>query len=103
MSDVENPPKEPDKKPDKEPNSPPVPHPAPISPPAPRSGCLTAFMAILGIFLLLPGICAVIFGVDALSSPRPDPFVMQFVIPGLILGFGGVMLIWSVIRNRRRR
>ncbi|WP_461616534.1 hypothetical protein [Bradyrhizobium sp. 23AC] len=27
-----------------------------------RSGCLTALMAIAGIFMLLPGLCALLFG-----------------------------------------
>ena len=49
MSDAENPP----------PASPPTGMP----PPPPRNGCLTAFMALVGIVLLLPGLCAVIFGV----------------------------------------
>ena len=43
--------------------------PPPPTPPGPppastdkRSGCLTALMAIFGIFMLLPGLCALLFG-----------------------------------------
>ncbi|NEV03166.1 hypothetical protein FNJ47_48125, partial [Bradyrhizobium sp. UFLA 03-164] len=40
--------------------------PAPAQPPAlppPRSGCATAFMVVFGLVLLLPGLCALLFGI----------------------------------------
>jgi hypothetical protein len=75
----------------------------PVSPlpPPPRHGCLTAFMVLVGIVLLLPGLCAVIFGVASLSQSRVDSGFMPFVIIGLLVGFGGVMLIRSAIRGPR--
>jgi hypothetical protein len=79
---------------------PPVP-PLPRPPPPPRDGCLTAFMVLVGIVLLLPGLCAVIFGVASLSQSRVDSGFMPFVIIGLLVGFGGVMLIRSAIRGPR--
>jgi hypothetical protein len=73
--------------------------PPPPLPPQQRSGCATAFMVIAGIVLLLPGLCAVVFGVGTLTGSSYDPTVMLLVILGLILGFLGVLLIWNAIRG----
>jgi hypothetical protein len=81
-----------------EPPVPPLPRPPP---PQPRDGCLTAIMVLVGIVLLLPGLCAVIFGVASFSNGHPDPGFTPFVVIGLLVGFGGVMLIRSAIRGRR--
>jgi hypothetical protein len=80
-----------------------IPPRAPPAPPPPdqRSGCLTAFMVIAGLILLLPGLCAVIFGAGELTGSSVDPTILVLVLFGLALGFGGVMLIWSAIRGRR--
>jgi hypothetical protein len=66
-------------------------------PPLPRNGCLTALMILIGIVLLLPGLCAVIFIVG--SSSHYDPGVTPFVLIGLLAGAGGAMLIWQAIRR----
>jgi hypothetical protein len=79
---------------------PPVP-PPPAPPPEPRNGCLTAFMVIAGIIMLLPGLCALIFGAGALFSSHPDSGFAPFVLVGLLVGFGGVMLIRAAIRGPR--
>ena len=73
-----------------------------VPPPPPRSGCLTAFMAIIGIILLLPGLCAVIFGGIALTQPHFDGGFMPFILVGLLVGVGGVMLIRAAIVGRGR-
>ena len=78
---------------------PPTPSPPPAAPP--RNGCLTAFMVIVGIVLLLPGLCAIVFGVGNLGSPRPDPMITLLVLIGLAVGAGGVLLIRSAIRGPR--
>jgi hypothetical protein len=75
------------------------PPPPPPPPPEQRSGCLTAMMVLIGIVLLLPGLCAVIFGVGTLTSSHMDPVVMLFVVTGLLVGFAGIMLIRSAIRG----
>ena len=76
--------------------------PEPPPPPAQRSGCLTAFMILAGLILLLPGLCAVIFGVGELSSSSTDPVIMALVTVGLILGGLGIGMIWTAIRGRLR-
>jgi hypothetical protein len=78
------------------PGSPPVPR------PPPRSGWTTAFMIIVGIILLLPGVCALGFGALSLTNSRADPTVTMFVVVGLLIGFGGIMLIRAAIRGHRR-
>jgi drug/metabolite transporter (DMT)-like permease len=76
--------------------------PPPVGPPPlPRDGCLTAFMVIAGILLLLPGLCAVIF-VVSFSSPHPDPVSGLLVILGLAVGAVGVFLISRAFRNPSR-
>jgi hypothetical protein len=88
MSDAENP----------APASPPTGMP----PPPPRSGCLTAFMVLVGIVLLLPGLCAVIFGVGSLTQSHYDSGFTPFILFGLLVGFGGIMLIRAAIRGPQR-
>jgi hypothetical protein len=70
-----------------------------MPPPEARHGCLTAFMVIFGIILLLPGLCAVIFGVGSLTSSRYDAGLTPFIVFGLLVGFVGVMLIRAAIRR----
>ena len=73
-----------------------------LPPPPPRGGCLTAFMAIVGFILLLPGLCAVIFGGMALTQPHFDSGFMPLIVVGLLVGFGGIMLIRAAIVGRGR-
>jgi hypothetical protein len=73
-----------------------------LPPRLPRSGWVTALMAIVGIILLLPGLCALVFGAMSLSSPSSAASIMPFVVVGLLVGFGGLMLIVSAIRGRQR-
>lgn len=76
----------------------------PVEPPGPpsRHGCLTALMVVIGIILLLPGVCAIIFGVDSMGSSHPDPTVMSLVLLGLAVGAGELMLIRAAIRGPQR-
>ena len=81
------------------PGSPPPMPPGP--PPAQRHGCATAIMVIFGIILLLPGLCAILFGVGALADHSTDPTLVVLVLFGLLVGFAGVMLLRSAIRGPR--
>jgi hypothetical protein len=78
----------------------------PNPPPAPsstartqRSGWITALMIIVGIILLLPGLCAVIFGGLALTEPRFDSGFVPFILFGVAMGIGGVFLIRAALRG----
>jgi hypothetical protein len=80
---------------------PPPPIPPGLPPPEQRHGCATAFMVIFGLILLLPGLCAILFGVGALADHSTDPSLVVLVIIGVAGGFAGVMLIRNAIRGRR--
>ena len=83
-------------------DNPPPPPPLSRPPPHQRSGCLTALMAIFGIILLLPGVCALLFGGISISDGgRIDSGVALLVFLGLVVGLGGIALIWAAIRGRR--
>jgi hypothetical protein len=57
-------------------------------------------MVLLGIVMLLPGLCALVFGFASL--PHYDPGFTPFIVVGLLVGFGGIMLIVAAIRGPRR-
>jgi uncharacterized membrane protein YjjB (DUF3815 family) len=73
----------------------------PSSAPPPRNGCLTAFMVLAGIVMLLPGLCALIFGFASLSESHYDSGFTPFIVVGLLVGFAGIMLIRAAIRGGR--
>jgi uncharacterized membrane protein HdeD (DUF308 family) len=70
-------------------------------PPPRRNGCLTAFMVVVGIILLLPGVCALIFGFGTLRSSGSEPIITVLVALGLLVGVGGIFLIRAAIRGPR--
>ncbi len=71
----------------------------PVPPQQPRSGCLTALMVVVGVILLLPGLCAVIFGGIGLTQPHFDSGFTPFVLLGLLVGCVGVIMIWAAFRK----
>ena len=83
----------------------PPPAPAPVppgpTPPAQRSGCLTAFMIIAGIILLLPGLCALLFAGAELTGGSFPSDIMSFIVIGLFVGFLGIMLIRAGVKGPR--
>lgn len=67
-----------------------------------RSGCLTALMAIAGIFMLLPGLCALLFGgMTVVEGGRIPTDIASLVFLGLVIGIAGVVLIWAAIQGRK--
>ena len=82
------------------PSAPPPP-PPPVQPHR-RSGCLTALMAIFGIFMLLPGLCALLFGgMSVVADGRIAADIAPLVFLGLVIGIGGVALVWAAIKGRK--
>jgi hypothetical protein len=73
----------------------------PRLPPERRSGCATAIMIIVGLILLLPGLCAALFSVGAIFGGQFSQVVSgsPFIILGLLVGFAGVMLIRAASRG----
>jgi hypothetical protein len=76
-------------------SSPPSP---PRTPGPPRSGCLTAIMVVIGIVLLLPGLCSLFLVFGGLVKNAED---FQFVIALGVVGCLGAGLIWWAIRGSR--
>jgi amino acid transporter len=66
-----------------------------------RSGCATAFMVIVGVILLLPGLCALIFAGAALTERSFPSEFMSFIVVGLLVGFVGVIMIRAAISGPR--
>ncbi len=58
-------------------------------------------MVLFGVILLLPGVCAIIFGAAAVSERSFDPALAAWVLIGLAVGFAGIMLIREAIRGPR--
>ncbi len=66
-----------------------------------RSGCLTAFLILAGIVLLLPGLCAIAmiaFDWESALSSSTLPVVVIF----LAIAAGGIIMIREGVRGPRR-
>ena len=81
------------------PAQPPNAHVPPLLPPQ-RGGCATAFMVLFGLVLLLPGLCALLFGIASLTNSSLGPGLLFLVLLGLLVGFAGIMLIRAAIKGR---
>ena len=79
-----------------------TPPPPPTPPLQQRSGCATAVMVIFGVVLLLPGLCALLFGAAAIAERSFPSDFFGFILMGLLAGFAGVILIRVAIRGPRR-
>jgi hypothetical protein len=68
-------------------------------PPHERSGCLIAIAVVVGLLMLLPGICAIIItGLDPKEVLR-DPTALFAMLAFLLIGVGGILLIrWAIKR-----
>jgi hypothetical protein len=81
---------------------PPPPPPKPVPPPSGSggSGCLNAFLVLVGIVLLLPGLCAIILAALDWREALSSSFLPVLVIC-LVVAFGGIMLIRLAMRGPR--
>ena len=70
---------------------------SPVAAPPPRNGCLTAFMVMVGIILLLPGVCTLAF----LGGPS-DPTMSLIALITFLVALGGIALIaFALLRPGR--
>jgi hypothetical protein len=76
--------------------------PPPVLPPVPtpdpaRSGCLTAILIVMGIIMLLPGLCSLIFVFGGMVKSAQD---VWFVGMMMTVGAIGVSIIWWAVSRR---
>jgi hypothetical protein len=76
-----------------------------IKPPDPQrpaglGGCMMAFLIILGILMLLPGLCALIFLVELHPSRSDMNAIIAIGFITFLIGAAGVGLIVLAVRNR---
>jgi uncharacterized membrane protein YjjB (DUF3815 family) len=58
-------------------------------------------MVIAGIIMLLPGLCALLFGgISVVEDGRIESGIAPLVFLGLVAGAVGVALIWAAIKGR---
>jgi hypothetical protein len=81
--------------------SPGDPHWRPPPPANPRNGCLTAFLILVGVILLLPGVCGIILMSYDWHELARDQTAMLITLGLLALGVIGVVVIWLAVRPRR--
>ncbi|HEY4406383.1 MAG TPA: hypothetical protein VGN55_17180 [Xanthobacteraceae bacterium] len=66
-----------------------------------QRGCLQVFLVLLGLVMLLPGICGVIIvGLDP-HELMVDPMTLLAVLGLIAIGVGGIVLIWFALRQPR--
>jgi hypothetical protein len=70
--------------------------PPPSPPPPQRNGCLTGFLVVTGIILLLPGLCTIIFFHGSLGD-REIVGITQITFG---VGFIGLILILVAVARR---
>ena len=69
-------------------------------PPHQPSGCVTALIGLVGVILLLPGLCALFF---VGGASRIDSSLMLVVLICFIVAVFGVLMIVAAIRRASRR
>ena len=68
-----------------------------VAPPQ-RNGCLTAFLVLAGVVLLLPGLCTMAFFRGGLS----DPSMSLIALITFLVSLGGIALIVFALRRTGR-
>lgn len=72
----------------------------PVPPPRPQGigGCLAVFLVLIGVALLLPGICSLLF--MGASGLKIGADIAGLMLLTFAIAAGGVALIVFAIRNR---
>jgi hypothetical protein len=80
-----------------EPTVPPLP-PDPSPRPQGMGGCMVAFLVLIGVVLLLPGICSLLF--MGASGVKIGADIAGLMLLTLAIAAGGIALIVFAVRNR---
>ena len=75
------------------------PEPPPV-PPRTLGGCATVFIALLGVVLLLPGLCSLIFFVGSFPAGASDGSLFGLWLFTFLIAALGIVLIRYAIRGR---
>jgi hypothetical protein len=67
----------------------------------PRNGCLTAFLILVGVILLIPGVCGIILASQDMPELARDQTALLIAVGLISLGILGVVVIWLAVRPRR--
>ena len=91
--------------------SPPGDPPSPLEPPRPLSPleqqrgsasiALSMIMFLVGLVLLLPGLCALYFAAVSITHPTSISDLWGWILTGFVIGAFGVWLIWAALRRPR--
>ena len=81
--------------------SPGDPHWRPPPPSNQRNGCLTAFLILIGVILLVPGVCGIILASQDMPELARDQTALLIAVGLISLGVLGVVMIWLALRPRR--
>jgi hypothetical protein len=76
--------------------------PQPRGPTPRRNPWVTALLILVGLVLLLPGLCSLVFSVAILAdsgSIGSDPGILSLLLFCFLVGVGGVALIVFAIRR----
>jgi hypothetical protein len=78
----------------------PTPPTTPLPPPRPQGmgGCMVAFLVLIGVVLLLPGICSLLF--MGASGLKIGTDIAGLILLTFAIAAGGIALIAFAIRNR---
>ena len=70
------------------------------APPSRRGGCLSVLLALLGIVLMLPGVCSLVFVVAFVGGGARDPgSIVGIWLFSFLLAAAGIALIVGAIRR----
>jgi hypothetical protein len=78
--------------------APPALPPVPPSPPQGMGGCMVAFLVLIGVALLLPGICSLLF--MGASGLKIGADIAGLILLTFAIAAGGIALIVFAVRNR---
>lgn len=77
-----------------------TPRPVGPQPPSRRGGCLSVLLALLGIVLMPPGVCSLVFVVAFVGGGARDPgSIVGLWLFTFLLAAAGIALIVSAIRR----
>ena len=76
--------------------------PIPSGPPPQRNVFLAVLLVLIGLLLLLPGICVLVFFTSDPKGMLTDSLGLTLLVACLGISAGGIAMIWAAVRRPRR-